>query len=61
VTALPAAWQHALYRVALDRGYEEMVVSRLVVRPVLRLLDRAAAAEKRWIAWLGGESPGGRR
>jgi len=61
VTALPAAWQHALYRVALDRGYEEMVVSRLVVRPVLRLLDRAAAAESRWIAWLGGESLGGRR
>ena len=61
VTALPAAWQHALYRVALDRGYEEMVVSRLVIRPVLQLLDRAAVAEKRWIAWLGGESPGGRR
>jgi hypothetical protein len=50
-----------VYRVALDSGYEEMVVSRLVVRPVLRLLDRAAAAESRWIAWLGGESPGGRR
>jgi len=61
VSALPAAWQRALYRVALDRGYEEMAVSRIVVGPVLRLLDRAAAAEKRWIAWLGGESPGGRR
>jgi len=38
-----------------------MAVSRFVVGPVLRLLDRAAAAEKRWITWLGGESPGGRR
>ncbi|MFM7109462.1 MAG: proton-conducting transporter membrane subunit [Planctomycetaceae bacterium] len=61
VSVLPEAWQRALYRVALDRGYEEMVVSRFVVGPVLRLLDRAAAVETRWIRWLGGDSPGGRR
>ena len=61
VSALPDAWQRALYRVALDRGYEETVVSRLVVGPVLRVLDRAAVLEQRWIRWLGGELPGGRR
>lgn len=61
ISALPASWQRLVYRVALDRGYEEMAVSRFVVGPVLRLLDRAAAAEKRWIRWLGGESAGGGR
>jgi NAD(P)H-quinone oxidoreductase subunit 5 len=61
ISALPATWQRALYRIALDRGYEEMAVSRIVVGPVLRLLDRAAAAENRWIRWLGGDSAGGRR
>ena len=61
ISVLTPAWQRALYRIAVDRGYEEMVVSRLVVGPFLRLLDRAAAAEARWIGWLGGDSPGGRR
>ncbi|MFM8734853.1 MAG: proton-conducting transporter membrane subunit [Pirellulales bacterium] len=61
IRLLPAAWQRAIYRVAVDRGYEEMAVGRLVVGPVLRLLDRAANAEKRWLAWLAGESTGGRR
>ena len=61
VSALPRAWQNALYRVALDRGYEEPLVARFIVGPVMRLLDFVAAAERRWIAWLGGESTGGRR
>ncbi|MBU6276646.1 MAG: oxidoreductase [Planctomycetes bacterium] len=61
VSLLPAPWQHAVYRIALERGYEEMVIARLVSTP-LRLLERAAVAERRWIAWLGGESgDGGRR
>lgn len=61
ISALPASWQRGLYRVALDRGYEEMAVSRLVVGPVLRLLDRAVGLEQRWLNWLGGQSAGGRR
>jgi len=49
--------QATLYRIALDRGFEEMAVGRLVVGPAWRLLDRIAAAERRWIRWLGRERP----
>ena len=58
---LPKAWQDHLYRVALDHGYEEMLVGRFFVTPVLRLCERAAAAERAWITWLAGESPGDRQ
>jgi len=61
VSLLPASWQQAIYRVALERGYEEMLIGRLVVGPVLRLLDRAAIAEKRWNRWLSGDSSRGSR
>ena len=61
IDRLPEGWQRAVYRVALERGYEEMAVGRFVVGPVLGLLDRLAATERRWIAWLGGETTGGRR
>jgi NAD(P)H-quinone oxidoreductase subunit 5 len=61
VNGLSPAWQRALYRVALDRGYEEMAVERLVAEPARRLFAAAAALERRWLAWLGGESPGGRK
>jgi len=58
---LPARWEAALYRIAIERGYEEMLVGDLVVRPIHRLLERAAAAERRWIEWLAGDRAGGRR
>jgi NADH-quinone oxidoreductase subunit L len=61
ISLLPRRWQQTLYRVALDRGYEEMLVSRFVVEPVMALLDRAAAAERRWLVWLAGDSRGERR
>ncbi|NBQ44356.1 MAG: proton-conducting membrane transporter, partial [Mycobacteriaceae bacterium] len=54
---LPRSVQSRLYRIALDRGYEEMVVGRMVVGPAWRLLEAAAMLERRWIAWLGGERP----
>jgi hypothetical protein len=38
-----------------------MVVGRLFVAPIRWLFERAAALERRWIAWLGGESVGDRR
>lgn len=53
---LPRAWRDALYRIGLDRGYEEMLVGRFVVTPFLRAVETAAAIERRWIGWLGGES-----
>jgi hypothetical protein len=64
---LPEAVRDRLYRIALDRGFEEMAVGRLLVSPVLRLLESAAALEDRWTRWLGGEAAadgrdaGGRR
>ncbi|MEX0669854.1 MAG: proton-conducting transporter membrane subunit [Pirellulales bacterium] len=61
ISILPQAWQTHLYRIALDRGYEEMAVSRFVAGPIVRLLERAAALEKAWIAWLAGESSEHRR
>ena len=59
---LPEAPRTKLYRIALDRGFEDTVISRLFVTPFLRLLELAAAGERRWLAWLGGDAPrGGRR
>jgi hypothetical protein len=50
---LPMSVQRALYRVALERGFEEMAVMRVFVGPAWRLLERIAAAERAWTAWLG--------
>jgi NADH-quinone oxidoreductase subunit L len=52
---LPERLQLALYRIALDRGYEEMAVGRFVVAPFLRLLELAAGLERRWLRLLGGD------
>jgi len=43
---LPETWRLALYRVALERGYEEMAVARLVVEPFRRLVARLDAWER---------------
>jgi NADH:ubiquinone oxidoreductase subunit 5 (subunit L)/multisubunit Na+/H+ antiporter MnhA subunit len=50
---LPKSWQLALYRVAIDRGYEEMAVARLLVEPFRRLVERLDAGERAWTDWLG--------
>jgi NAD(P)H-quinone oxidoreductase subunit 5 len=50
---LPRSIQTALYRLALDRGYEEMAVMRIVVDPFLRLLERIDGFERAWTRWLG--------
>lgn len=51
--ALPPAVRAAAYRVALERGYEEMVVTRFVVEPFRRFVERIDAAERAWTTWLG--------
>jgi NADH-quinone oxidoreductase subunit L len=56
---LPRSWRETLYRIGLERGFEEMLVGRFIVAPTVRLFELAAAAERRWISWLGGEA--GRR
>jgi NAD(P)H-quinone oxidoreductase subunit 5 len=53
VRMLPEGMQSWLYRVALDRGFEEMVLSRFVIGPIWRLLERLGGAELAWIEWLG--------
>ena len=50
---LPAGVQRQLYRVALDRGFEEMAIIRGVINPVWTLLERLAGLEKAWTDWLG--------
>jgi NADH-quinone oxidoreductase subunit L len=57
VAWLPARAQAAIYRIALERGFEEMAVMQ-VVGPIVRLLERLAAAERAWVAWLGGKRHG---
>ncbi len=53
---LPEGLQTRLYRIALDRGFEEMVVGRLLVVPFLWLLECAADLERRWLRFLGGDA-----
>lgn len=54
---LPHRVGRGLYRIALERGFEDAVVERLVVRPVLALLAWAQAAEERLVATIGGTDP----
>jgi len=51
---LPESVQVRLYRIALDRGFDQVLVGRLFTSPFLRLLEFAAALERRWLALLGG-------
>jgi NAD(P)H-quinone oxidoreductase subunit 5 len=53
---LPARAQAAIYQIALERGFEEPAVMG-VVGPLVRLLERLAAAERAWVAWLGAKHP----
>jgi NADH:ubiquinone oxidoreductase subunit 5 (subunit L)/multisubunit Na+/H+ antiporter MnhA subunit len=61
VRLLPRGLERHLYHLALERGFEETIVSRLVVRPLLALLTAADRLERRWIATLGGGDDRGRR
>jgi NAD(P)H-quinone oxidoreductase subunit 5 len=58
-TLLPERLQVMIYRIALDRGFEEMAVGRMVVAPFMRLLELAARLERRWLALLGGDAGSG--
>lgn len=53
---LPAAWQLWLYRVALDRGSEEMVVIQGIVAPIRGVLEAACRAETAWTDWLARQT-----
>jgi hypothetical protein len=56
---LPEGLQSRIYRIALDRGFEEMVVGRLFVVPFMWLLECAADLERRWLVFLGGDAGSG--
>jgi NAD(P)H-quinone oxidoreductase subunit 5 len=51
---LPPAARAAVYRIALDRGFEDAWISRFVIGPVLSGLRAAADFERRIVAGLGG-------
>jgi NADH-quinone oxidoreductase subunit L len=52
---LPAGARAWLYRSALERGFEDVLIGRLLVGPVISGLNRAAAFERRIIDALGGD------
>jgi NAD(P)H-quinone oxidoreductase subunit 5 len=54
VRLLPAGLRATLYRIALDRGFEDAWVGRYLVAPVVRALEAAADFERRLVARLGG-------
>ncbi|MFM8890143.1 MAG: proton-conducting transporter membrane subunit [Planctomycetia bacterium] len=53
---LPEGLKVRLYRIALDRGFEQMAIDWLFVGPVLWLLRGAADLERRWLTFLGGDA-----
>jgi NADH:ubiquinone oxidoreductase subunit 5 (subunit L)/multisubunit Na+/H+ antiporter MnhA subunit len=55
---LPIPLRRRLYRLALDRGLDELLLTRFLVRPLWGALRAAAAAERRWVAFLGGAAAG---
>ena len=60
VRLLPRRVSRSLYHIALERGFEEAVVTRLVVLPLMAMLKAADGLERRWTTLLGGGSTEGR-
>jgi NADH:ubiquinone oxidoreductase subunit 5 (subunit L)/multisubunit Na+/H+ antiporter MnhA subunit len=61
VRLLPRGFERHLYHLALERGFEETLVARLIVRPLLAVLMAADRGERRWIERLGGGHGAGGR
>lgn len=51
---LPPSTRASVYRIALDRGFEDAWIGRFVLVPVLTMLRRAAEFERGIVARLGG-------
>jgi len=54
VRLLPRGLERHLYHLALERGFEEAIVARGIVRPLLTALTAADDLEQRWVRLLGG-------
>lgn len=54
---LPAPAQLKLYRFALERGYLDAQLEKLIARPVLALFQTLSAWDLRWAHWLEAERP----
>jgi NADH-quinone oxidoreductase subunit L len=61
LTLLPDRLGRGLYRIALERGFEDAAVQRFVIRPVVSLLEGAQAAETRFMELAGGVDDDRRR
>lgn len=51
---LPAAFQRALYRFSLERGYLDSILDRFIARPFVALFTWFDGLETRWAAMLEG-------
>jgi NAD(P)H-quinone oxidoreductase subunit 5 len=54
---LPRGMRMRLYRFALERGYLDALLEKMVARPVLGLFQTFSRWEDRWAAWLQGGPP----
>lgn len=54
IQMLPAAVRKTLYRIALERGYTEVVIGQVVIDPILCILKAAAQCERNIVKRLGG-------
>jgi NAD(P)H-quinone oxidoreductase subunit 5 len=52
---LPAPAQLRLYRFALERGYLDALLEKLVAQPVLAMFNTFNRWEQRWALWLDDE------
>ncbi len=50
----PDPWQVWLYRLAIERGYLDSLLSDYLVRPILKVFRWCDAAERRWTDFLSG-------
>lgn len=51
---LPMPWRLRLYRLALERGYLDALLTNYIADPFVRLFLWCDAAERRWTDWLSG-------
>ncbi len=57
INKLPASFQMRVYRAAMERGYFDVILSRFIAEPFLRVFRKCSQWETSWTNWLSGEIP----